>query len=744
MHQLRTPLLLLFSLLLVLVSAQTMAASQVEPRLQAALSAAAPNETIPVIIRLSEQVNVDAYRHLPKKERRRQLVQELRANSGRSQKGLRQLLQQAGIGKIKDLWHINALAIDADPALIAAIASRPEVASVSLDGLVSLPPAQPAAVGGFEWNLDAAGIPEVWDLLSTPPGTGITVAAIDTGVDGLHPDLANWRGGPGDWFDPVNHTSIPEDNSAHGHGTAVMGVITGGDLSGNAIGVAPAASWIAASPFALGPDSGRLSYLHESFLWALNPDGDPNTDDAPDIVNNSWALGETSVNECVLLFQPDIVALKVLDIAVVFAAGNEGPGVSTSLSPGNNPSTLAVGATNEQNSISSFSSRGPSACLASDVFPGIVAPGENVYTSLPTLGGTLPFSYGFISGTSFSAPHITGIMALLMQAFPNASVDQIETAMTVSATDLGPSGPDNDYGHGLVNAMKAYRYLNNEPILAVYDPVSPENDLSLDFGSVAPGTTSVAEVVLRNAGSSNLQILSIDGLQPSDLFAVESDPCSNAILASGEVCTLSLSFSPQAFISYSASLTISSSDSDPGTGIVVMALSGIGNTPPPAASLLLPADNAVDVVSPVIFRWAQAADFDGDIVTTSMLLSESIDFIPLTSFDVVVVATASATVLFAGCGLFLFAALLRRHSLRYVRILLSILVALLVLSCGGGGTSSAVSVGSISCQSSEQNLEKTYSCAGLSANTDYYWKVQSEDTRGAVTESVVRSFTTAP
>jgi len=84
MNQLRTPLLLFFSLLLVLVSVSALAASKVEPRLQTAVLAAASNETIPVIIRLSEKVNVDAYRHLPKKERRRQLVQELRGNSGRS------------------------------------------------------------------------------------------------------------------------------------------------------------------------------------------------------------------------------------------------------------------------------------------------------------------------------------------------------------------------------------------------------------------------------------------------------------------------------------------------------------------------------------------------------------------------------------------------------------------------------------------------------------------------------------
>jgi hypothetical protein len=430
---------------------------------------------------------------------------------------------------------------------------------------------------------------------------------------------------------------------------------------------------------------------------------------------------------------------------VVFAAGNEGPSTATSTSPGNNLNVLAVGATNEQNRVATFSSRGPSACLASDTFPDIVAPGENIYTSLPTLSGTLPFSYGFNSGTSFSAPHITGIMALLMQAFPAATIDELETAMTVSATDLGPVGPDDDYGHGLVNAMAAYRYLNGEPILAVYDPVAPENDLALDFGLITPGISSIQEVVLRNAGSTDLQNISIDGLQPGDPFAVEINSCINVILASGDSCTLSLSFSPQDFILYTASLTISSSDPDPGTGQVTMTLFGAGNTPPPAATLLLPASNVVDVGSPVVFRWSQGVDLDGDTVSTSLLLSESVDFIPLTPFDVVVVATAGATVLFAGCGLFLFATLLRRRYRRYVRISCSVLIALFVLSCGGGGGSSGgVSVASISCQSSEQNSETTYSCTGLSADTEYFWKVQSEDARSAVTESVVRSFTTAP
>ena len=208
-----------------------------------------------------------------------------------------------------------------------------------------------------QWNLNSIRGPELWNLGYT--GAGVVVANMDTGVDANHPDLAGkWRGGSNSWYDPNGEHDTPYD--ADGHGTRVMGIIVGGDNGGSAIGVAPDSTWIAVKIF---NDKGQASYsaVHEGFQWLLDPDGDPDTDDSPDVVNNSWGLDE-SLNECVTEFEADVQALRTSGIAVVFSAGNSGPYPSSSLSPANYPESFAVGAVDETMTIAPFSSRGPSAC----------------------------------------------------------------------------------------------------------------------------------------------------------------------------------------------------------------------------------------------------------------------------------------------------------------------------------------------------------------------------------------------
>ena len=189
-----------------------------------------------------------------------------------------------------------------------------------------------------------------------------------------------------------------------------MGVMVGGSTSGTAIGVAPAAKWIAARIF---DDSGRSSAtaVHRAYQWLLDPDGDPTTDDAPDVVNNSWTFTSSG---CHLEFEQDLQALRAAGILPIFAAGNSGPGTGTSLSPGNNPSAFAVGATDNADQIYSGSSRGPSSCDGS-VFPEITAPGVGIHSS--SLNG----AYFDSTGTSLAAPHVAGVLAVLLSAYRDLS-----------------------------------------------------------------------------------------------------------------------------------------------------------------------------------------------------------------------------------------------------------------------------------------------------------------------------------
>jgi bacillopeptidase F len=279
---------------------------------------------------------------------------------------------------------------------------------------------------------------------------------MDNGVDVNHPDL-NWRyrGGTNSWYDPRSEYDSPYDPT--GHGTHTMGVMVGGNYGGTYIGVAPGAEWISAKIF---NDAGTAtaSEIHLGFQWLLDPDNDANTDDAPDIVNNSWGLPD-DVNECLLEFYDDVQALRTAGIAVVFAAGNAGPASNTSISPANYDNSFAVGSLDSTKTIDSTSGRGPSSCYG-DIYPHVTAPGVNVRVADLTFGGIMPDSFDYRSGTSLAAPHVSGTMALLMEAFPDANVPQIEWALQTAAEDLGVEGPDNDYGYGLIDVLKAYELIS--------------------------------------------------------------------------------------------------------------------------------------------------------------------------------------------------------------------------------------------------------------------------------------------
>jgi len=282
-------------------------------------------------------------------------------------------------------------------------------------------------------------------------GRGVVVASLDSGVDAYHPDLGpRWRGGTDSWFDPYGqHPDMPVDMT--GHGTATMGVILGGDAGGTTIGMAPGATWIAARIF---NDAGTASTtaVHLAFQWVLDPDGNPATDDAPDVLNNSWAAGTIG---CSLEFQPDLQAVMAAGILPVFAAGNQGPAAGSSVSPANLPEALAVGSVNASGVVDATSSRGPSACgEASTTYPELVAPGVGI-VSADRYG-----LYQVATGTSMAAPHVAGALALLLSAHPGLTTAQQAAALEASAVDLGPAGADNSYGFGRIDVLAANQWLN--------------------------------------------------------------------------------------------------------------------------------------------------------------------------------------------------------------------------------------------------------------------------------------------
>ncbi|HBI15364.1 MAG TPA: hypothetical protein DDY20_07605 [Desulfobulbaceae bacterium] len=434
---------------LVVIAVSTSHAGTLHPDLLSRLGSLKPSEEISVIVTLIDQQDLQQFTGRDKKLRRLEITKALRDKAEKTQKPLREFLLNKNARKIIPFWIFNGMAVTLRGDQVTDLAARPEVSSVRLDGILSLPQPSPVVAGEPEWNLNAINAPALWELGFT--GAGVIVASMDSGVDYLHPDIGpRWRGGTNSWFDPNNEHAAPYDSN--GHGTGVMGIMVGGDAGGSAIGVAPGARWIAVKIF---NDAGSAtdSNIHAGYQWLLDPDGDVETDDAPEVVNNSWGFKDNP-GECLPEFQADIQALKAAGIAVVFSAGNGGPNDSTNISPANYPESFAVGAVDQNQTLSSFSARGPSVC-DEGIFPEIVAPGDAIRTADLTLNGISPEPFATAFGTSFAAPHVTGAMALLLSANPELTVDELEVLLKESAVDLGDSGPDNAYGFGQLDVAAA-------------------------------------------------------------------------------------------------------------------------------------------------------------------------------------------------------------------------------------------------------------------------------------------------
>ncbi|MCU7892237.1 MAG: S8 family serine peptidase [Candidatus Thiodiazotropha sp. (ex Ustalcina ferruginea)] len=385
-----------------------------------------------------------------KKLFRKRLLRGLREQIEQPRAVLGKTLRKHGVKtRLKSLWSINAIALDLPTHLADEIAALPEVDRITVDLRLTMSTEEVESISAEPlWNLNNVNTQQLWQQGIT--GEGVVVAIMDSGADLNHPDLSEkWRGGINSWFDPFEEHELPVDQV--GHGTQALGLILAGDESGYQIGMAPEAKWIAARIFD-DANQTTLSAIHEAFQWLLDPDGDPLTDDAPDLVNNSWGFA-TTINQCYQEYSDDIQLLREAGIGVIFAAGNFAPLDESSISPANNPGALSVGSVDQFNAIELLSSRGPGACDGG-VFPKLVAPGGQVFTT-----DILPVAYNVVSGTSFAAPYITGAMALLKSAFPEATLSQIETAMYDSATDLGEPGADDHFGYGLLNVAAAYERL---------------------------------------------------------------------------------------------------------------------------------------------------------------------------------------------------------------------------------------------------------------------------------------------
>lgn len=504
------------------LTAQDMNESRLTPTLLEAIKEQ-PAQTHNVYVSLADHVDVRQLeieldqRSASLQERAYEVITRLQDKAAATQPALIDLLRRTeGVEKesITPFWIANVVFFEASPAAIAAISHEEAVEIIDLDWPIEFYQGQDKVtstlkLSNVENGLEAIGAPEMWAMGYT--GYGQKVLIVDTGEEVEHPALFNnfaYHNRPltESWATPS-----PPQHCNNDHGTHVTGSAVGVDrILRDTIGVAYEGEWMGGPiPLFECDYDNTVMDAFGTFQWALNPDNDPNTtDDMPTAINNSWGSSNPSTFNCNLTSVVNMNnALMAAGIAPVYAAGNDGPGSGTVGSPAMNNYDLvrffSVGNLNANNPnypIAPGSSRGPTVCSGTGslkIKPEVSAPGFDVRSSI--FNG----NYASYTGTSMAAPHVSGAILILREAFPDLMGEDLMLALYFSAIDLGEEGEDNNYGMGIINLPAAFQYLVDEGHTPT-PPLPRENDVVLlssetrDFGC-NEGVSSY--IVVENIGT---------------------------------------------------------------------------------------------------------------------------------------------------------------------------------------------------------------------------------------------------
>ncbi|HVF91551.1 MAG TPA: S8 family serine peptidase [Blastocatellia bacterium] len=374
-------------------------------------------------------------------------------------------------------------------------------------------------------------------------GRGVTVAVLDTGIDATHPDLqygtqvaenvrvADFQGSAPGFIYPSTVEGVVNSDPVMGHGTLVAGIIAGtGVASGGYYGgMAPGAKLLGVSA-----GDASLFYVLSGIDYILSNRAAQNVR----VVNCSFGIsGVFDAND------PVNIATKIMHdagISVVFSAGNRGD-QPNSLNPYSvAPWVIGVGASTKGGELASFSSRG--AAGYSIYHPTLVAPGENIVSSralgvnvVATAGLAssllspdndlrgIPLSYvsryTMSSGTSFAAPHVSGTIAMMLQANPQLTPDQIKSILQETASPMLAYGR-YEVGAGSLNAYAAVKKaalgtpfgqfrtalteaslpLTHEQIVQFGGEVAPDGTYTTTFQVPRDAVFATAQVAWAQAG----------------------------------------------------------------------------------------------------------------------------------------------------------------------------------------------------------------------------------------------------
>ncbi len=520
-------------------------------------------EYLPVFVMMKERYDSEELYNkavtLSKKERRAFVINELNSFSNATQSNLLYSLEQKEKdGEIKDLrplWIANLLRFSASKLALIELNEHQDIDFIEYDPFeYALDGYEPQSVKYIDnptreitYNVQLMNAPEVWEMGFQ--GQGVVVAVIDTGVNYNHQDLQNrmWHNPnyPNHGWNFVSNNNNPMDD--HGHGSHCAGTVAGDGTAGSETGVAPQASIMALKVLS-SSGSGQQQAVNDAVQFAVENGADIGS------ISLGWLNPGTAIR---VAFREVMANALAAGFIISKSAGNrssQGLTVPADCPPpwlhpdqteiGGLSAIVSIGATDSNDQLASFSSRGPTSWFSIAPFndyrlnpgvglikPDLCAPGVDV----KSLRYNNNSGYTLMSGTSMSTPGVAGVMALMLSRNSELTPEQIHQYLEETALALTPN-KSNTHGSGRVDAFAAINAIGYLT-LETYE-FSDENNNIPEYNETINIAISVANIGINNAANVRA-VISCD----NEYINILQDTAVFEFIEEGEVSTLNDAFS---------------------------------------------------------------------------------------------------------------------------------------------------------------------------------------------------------
>lgn len=376
----------------------------------------------------------------------------------------------------------------------------------------------------LQWHYGLINLPQAWDL--SAGAASVAVAVIDTGVLLNHPDLKGQLVAGYDFISNIDNSldgdgidanpDDPGDQSPGGstfHGTHVSGTIAA--ASNNSVGVAGVAWGARVMPLrALGFLGGTSYDIQQALRYAAGLPNDSRTvpPKRADVINLSFGDKAFSASMASLVKQ-----IYDMGIVVVAAAGNST--TSAPMYPAAFDGVISVTAVDSGQQRATYANFGPTIDVAAPggdtsqdrngdgVSDGVVSTGGS------DTSGSIQFRYPIFQGTSMAAPHVSGVVALMKSVYPVLTSQLVDSLLAAGklTRDLGAVGRDDQFGYGLIDAMRA---VSEAAALAGGGSSAPPPQLSIQPAALSFGSTATSLTIsITNSGSGQFTVQSVTANQ---------------------------------------------------------------------------------------------------------------------------------------------------------------------------------------------------------------------------------------